>query len=365
MAIYRIYPSKDTSLYSKYIDASAGSDEVLEIDSYFAQSDTYVTRSVLAFDHSKTVDVITNLTGGTYQANLKMYLAFAQEVPTEYTIEAAPLYDNWIEGTGKIGDNPPNRTGASWEGAGNGQWSAANPSLHTTSSYLDDGIGGATWYTEISGSSTLHTQTNGTTSTHDIDIDVTTSIEAMVAGSIPNNGFIVKLEDALEFQTDRVLMLKYFSSQSHTIYPPVLEIKWDDSEWNPSQSISVVNTSDITVSLKGNKGRYNEEGKQRFRINCRPKFPARTYSTTSIYTQNHYLPQGTMWGIKDEYTESMVVDFDSNYTKISADANGNYFDVYMDSLATERYYRLLLKSEIDGSTVVVDNDIVFKVVRNG
>ena len=364
MAVYRIYPSKDTSIYSRYIDASAGSDEILEIDAYNLLEDPYVTRSLVAFDHSKTVEIAT-LAGGSYQANLNLYLATAQEVPTEYTIVAAPLYDSWIEGTGRIGDNPPNRTGASWEGAGSGQWSAANPVIHTTSSYTPNTIGGTTWYTEVNSKNTLHTQTHGTTSSHDLSVNVTDSIVEMIAGTIDNNGFVLKLEDSLEFQTDRNMMLKYYSSQSHTIYSPNLEIRWDDSSWNPDQGTSVIGTSELVVSLKGNKARYTDEGKQRFRINCRPKFPPRTYSTTSVYTNNYYLPQNTTWAIKDEYTETMIIDFDSNYTKVSADSTSNYFDVYMDALPTERYYRLLLKTEIDGSTMVIDNNIVFKVVRNG
>lgn len=364
MAVYRLYPTKDTSIYSKYIDASAGSDEILEIDSYHLQGDTYVTRTLVAFDSAKTAQVV-GLTGGTYQANLNLYLATAQEVPVDYTIIAAPLYDTWIEGTGKVGDNPPNRTGASWEGAGSGQWSAANPVIHTTSSYTDNTIGGATWYTEVNSKNTLHTQTHNTSSTHDLSINVTDSIVEMLAGTIANNGFLLKLQDSLEFQAERNLMLKYYSSQSHTIFPPSLEIKWDDSDWSPSQDIDIVNTSDLTVTLKGNKGRYTDEGTQRFRINCRPKFPPRTYSTTSVYTNNYYLPQNTTWGIKDEYTETMMIDFDDNYTKVSADSTSNYFDVYMDALPTERHYRLLLKTVVDGSTMVIDNNIVFKVVRNG
>ena len=36
----------------------------------------------------------------------------------------------------------------------------------------------------------------------------------------------------------------------------------------------------------------------------------------------------------------------------------------MDGLQPERYYRILIKSELDGSTVIDDSNI-FKVVRHG
>jgi len=61
----------------------------------------------------------------------------------------------------------------------------------------------------------------------------------------------------------------------------------------------------------------------------------------------------------------MIVDFDTDFTKISCDSNGSYFDIYMGGLQPERYYRILIKTELDGSDIVVDNENIFKVVRNG
>ena len=58
-----------------------------------------------------------------------------------------------------------------------------------------------------------------------------------------------------------------------------------------------------------------------------------------------------------------VVDFDSNYTKISADYSSSYFDVYMNGLEPERYYTILIKTILDGTTKVFDEDIMFKVVN--
>ena len=61
----------------------------------------------------------------------------------------------------------------------------------------------------------------------------------------------------------------------------------------------------------------------------------------------------------------IVIDFDTKHTKVSCDSNGGFFDVYMDGLQPERYYRILIKTTLDGSTTVVDNQNIFKVVRNG
>ena len=64
------------------------------------------------------------------------------------------------------------------------------------------------------------------------------------------------------------------------------------------------------------------------------------------------------------YPDNIVVDYDPTYTKISCDASGSYFDVYMNGLQPERYYKLLFKTVLaTGGTVISDNNYYFKVIR--
>jgi hypothetical protein len=46
----------------------------------------------------------------------------------------------------------------------------------------------------------------------------------------------------------------------------------------------------------------------------------------------------------------MVVDFDENYTKLSADSVGNYFTLYTSGLEINRYYKLLIRTSIYSTT---------------
>ena len=62
-------------------------------------------------------------------------------------------------------------------------------------------------------------------------------------------------------------------------------------------------------------------------------------------------------------TNEFVINFDTQYTQISSDSRGNYFDVYMDGLEPERYYSILIKTEINGSTLVIEDDNYFKVIN--
>jgi hypothetical protein len=95
----------------------------------------------------------------------------------------------------------------------------------------------------------------------------------------------------------------------------------------------------------------------------RPEFPIRKFQTTSIYTQNYALPTSSYYAIKDLDTNEFVIDFDDTFTKISCDNNSNYFDIYMNGLEPERYYKILIKTTINGSTIIKDEDYYFKVVN--
>jgi hypothetical protein len=96
----------------------------------------------------------------------------------------------------------------------------------------------------------------------------------------------------------------------------------------------------------------------------RPQFPARSFQTSSIYTTNYYLPSGSSYyAIKDLDTNEFVVDFDSTYTLISADASSSYFDVYMNGLEPQRYYTILIQTTSGDSTIVLDNNYSFKIIN--
>lgn len=376
MAVYKIFPEKTATLYSEYADMNTGRDEILEISSYYKNNVGYVNRAVIQFDSTEVANVLqTYVTSSTraitdFNASLKLYLATANEVPTSYNIEAWPVYagsnTSWTAGNGKYGDLPRNSSGASWffSQASSSAWSTTT---YVTQSYSGSFIGGGSWYTASANFNFAMSQSHTVASTHDVDINVTNGIIAQYTGSngggVYNAGFLLKLNKANEFQTSRQMYLRYFSGQTHTIYPPCLEIKWDDSEYNTT--LALLTDPNGVIKIKNNRGEYVDQGKQRFELFARPKYPARTFTTSSIYLTNYRLPANTYWGLRDENTEEMVIDFDTNFTKVSASPSSSYFDVYMGGLEPERYYRVLIKTVLNGSTNIIDENIVFKVVRNG
>ena len=94
-----------------------------------------------------------------------------------------------------------------------------------------------------------------------------------------------------------------------------------------------------------------------------PEFPPRTFKTGSLYTLNMALPSSSYYAIKDLDTNEFVVDFDSEFTQISCDETGSFFTVYMNGLEPERYYNILIQTEIQGQTIVMDENYYFKVIN--
>jgi hypothetical protein len=141
-------------------------------------------------------------------------------------------------------------------------------------------------------------------------------------------------------------------------------MKWDDSSFSTG-SLSVISSTNTVVTLGNNTNVYKYgTDKFKFRINARDKYPTRVFTTASLYTTNKALPQTSYWALQDVKTEDMVVNFDTSYTKISCDGTSSYFNMYMNGLEPERYYKVLIRTDLsDGESWEVDNNLIFKVVR--
>jgi hypothetical protein len=191
-------------------------------------------------------------------------------------------------------------------------------------------------------------------------MNITPIVSSWISSS--NNGLILKLSSSIE-NSDTPLITKFFSMDSHTIYPPQLEFKWDDSSY--SSSLTQVTSSDFISVISNNKSEFEENAIYTFKIKTRDIYPIRVFQTSSVYLNTKSLPSSSYWALKDVKTEEMVVDFDTNYTKISCNNISNYFKIYMDGLEPERYYQIIYKVVLsNGETVIVDNKSnYFKVVR--
>ena len=263
-------------------------------------------------------------------------------------------------GQGHYHDNPITDEGASWN--------------------FRDGAGDGTLWGEVSSSGGTWIDGNGYAASHsighktiDIRMDVTDIVNQWITGSISNEGFLLKrsgssaLSSSDEGSTTRFGNLSFFSSDTHTKYPPTLETVWNDSKWSTGSlsALTQANIEDMSIYMKGLRPEYKEKSKARFRLVGRERFPEATYDTTPANLSVKYLPSGSsFYSILDAETDEVVVPYGSG-SIISCDSTGNYFNLWLDGYQPERYYRLEFRiqsgSGVDELDQYFNEGFTFKV----
>lgn len=374
MAVYKIFPAADATLYSAYPAMNTGLDEILENTTNFVSGDLktngeypQASRYLIKFNPAEVVDVInTKVSSSTWSATFKCFNAESYGLTGTTTIAINAVAEDWNMGTGRYNNTPETQNGVSWKWrsySGSNGWTIQTYPAGTTGSYNlqvnPNSAGGGVWYTASQASQSFEYYT-----TLDIETNITDIVHRWYSGSFNNYGIIVRQTESQEFinNINAQTTLKYYSRDTHTIYPPHLEIKWNDTVYNTG-SLEVLYTTPATIQINNNPGIYYSGSVNVFRVSSRPTYPPRVWQTGSWYTINYALPSASYYAVKDLDTNEFVINFDPVYTKISCDTTGSYFKVYMDGLEPERYYKILIQTEINGSTLIIDEDYYFKVAN--
>ena len=374
---YFVFPEIDTTIYQVSGSGNSGLDEILEVQKTMSDSggNVKVSRILIKFDLSEISSSIVN---GTISNDAKYYLnmydAGSENLNTTQSLWAYPVSQSWVEGQGTFSDSPATLEGASWN-------------------YRD----GITLKTPWSGSSTehqggaWHEEVYATQSfkygSDDMRMNVTPIVNKWLDNTYPNNGFIVKRSGSFENidtnvdegNTERFGNFKFFSRQTNTIYPPKLEVEWYDTNWSTGSlsGLSSTELEDLSVYMKNLRPEYKESSKVKFRLVGRAKYPTKSYSNTaSEYLTAKYLPSGSIeniggdgayYSVLDNQTDDIIIPFGTG-SLISCDSTGNYFNLWMNGLQAERYYKFQFRV-VSGSNTTeetiqhFDDDFTFKVVR--
>ena len=218
MAVYKIFPIADSTLYSLFPSQNTGLDEILEVSVKNAKAITEdLRRSVILFSNDD-IEKIKNLVSGEYAARLKMYLSVAEGLSIPYTLNFNQITDNWVMGTGKFDDDTATTDGVCWYSTS----SYESPSSTWSSPEYLTVAGGGSW------NSTICSQSFYYSDNKDVNADVTNIVTNWFNGD-DNNGIIVKHPQEIENNLSSSIILNFYSIDTHTIFPPCLEIKWDDS----------------------------------------------------------------------------------------------------------------------------------------
>tara|TARA_R110001592_G_scaffold58821_2_gene178345 strand:+ start:11675 stop:12808 length:1134 start_codon:yes stop_codon:yes gene_type:complete len=376
--IYSTFVKADTTLYEGAPgtpDAlmrwtNTGNDEILEVRkivSSSATATTYLSRALLRFDIDWTkIDSGIAWTGA--KAYLNLYTTEVSQLDDSKPIfTIRPLAESFNEGKGRENNKPQTTKGASWKyrtGEYNTglNWTTSSYGANTTGSWEQSThSGGGTWQIQNYADVSIEDETA------DLRADVTDIATAWSSSTYTNKGFIVSLTSSQETDANRYGSFKFFSKQTHTIYPPRLEIMWDDHTHTGTDTLSeldMTDTESVFFYLKNNKGAYKRGSKIRFWCLGREKYPIKTHGTTSAEHAIRPLSGSSLhYTIKDAKTGETVIPYDTAYTKVSANASGNYFDIYSDSLFEERYYTVQLRYSKNTDLAYYDIKDKFKVVR--
>ncbi len=376
MAIYKIFPIKDSTLYSGFQSLNTGLDSVIECTTDFVNADTdnptnsspQSSRFLVEFKNSQILDVLDDLASEKeVKSFLRVFSSKAKGLSNTSTVLINALGQSWNMGTGTYLSSPIITNGCSWKfrlTSGSGIWDTDNPTSGITGSYSISGSsnqGGGAWYT-----ASVSSQSFDYYESLDINVEVTDIVNNWSSSVFENYGFIVRQSPSQEFINDlnNQTELKFFSRDTNTIYPPQLEFRWDDTLFDTGSSdTTIIDTNESLITLSNNKKEYYPTEVGKFDIFVTKKYPPRSFQTSSAYIQNHYLPTSSLYAIKDSKTDEYVIDFDSNYTKISSDINSSYFKIFMNGLEPERYYTVLIKTFIDGETKIFDERMEFKIIN--
>ena len=383
---YFEFGKRDTTLYSGGTTASrnTGIDEILEVNKVVNNNGTVgnVSRILIDFDLTYiSQSVVDGKIPSTAKYYLNLFDATSEEVEVEQPLHIYMVSGSWKQGTGKLDHDPVTDDGATYQYRDH---EAKTPWV--TGSVLTDG---GAWFTASTGQYEVSTSYDLTFDKKDVRANVTDLVNNFIYSSsdYPNNGFIVKREDSgshgdhpsssmfdfdagQEGDSSRLGNLKYFSRETHTIYPPKLEAVWDDSSWSTG-SLSPLSSTDLEnlkIYFKNLRQEYQEKSIVKFRLVGRELYPSSSFSATPSELTIKYLPSASIfYEVKDADTEEVIVPFGTG-SAISCDSTGNFFRVQMDGFQAERNYRFSVKV-ISGSGTTeetinyYDDNYEFRVVR--
>jgi len=320
-----ILPSKDTTIYQRYPTYNSGLDEILEVGKLKKSTDMGVmyasssARALISFDITAS---------GAYPTSskyfLNLYLANATNVFRYQKIEVLPISQSWVEGSGyRYQDVKNAEDGATWI-------SASSNTLWTNS--------GSDFTTNLTASVIL-----SEFPLQDIRIDVTTLIAPVISGSniTPWNGLILKFPTADEANSSNTGNIKIFSSNTHTVYSPTLEIVWNDQIFTTG-NLKPIPNGNVSIVAKNLKEAYTEGEIDKVYLVVRDRFPDKRFDATQRYKNQYYLPSSSYFRLKDQVSGVTLQKFDQ-YSAVHCDASGSYILLDTNGLYSDRYYTLDLK----------------------
>lgn len=324
--------SRDASIYEGFSTVNAGLDEILDIGKIVQDLEYGAVRALIKFDLPSTLSPPDKV-------YLNLRLANAGNLKSTEVLSVLPVTGSWVQGTGYYYQREWNASdGVTWD------WRTS----------------GSSWI--AAGGDTLTPTASVNLDTHpinDLRIDVTDIVTAMSSSTIPNHGFMVKLDDATEDDVNDAALIKVFSRQTHTIYQPLLEFCWATQSVETG-SLSPLTSTLVEISPKNISPTYTKGEVRKLYFNVRDKYPKKAFDGLQRYRNMYYLPSDTQFEVRDAQSGLVVAPFDE-YSTLDTDASGSFVTLDTTPLERYRFYNLRLKVSVDGE-IVYTKPIRMKVI---
>ncbi len=333
-----ITPLQDASIYQQVSQRNTGADEIIEIGKSREASGSI--RGLIQFDTTK----FTAPFSSSFFLNLR--IANAERFQRNQTVEFYTVSESWDEGTGFFEQDLVNpQDGASWiNRTAVAAWTFGNGTAS---------LGGST-------ASLVATQTFDW-KPEDIRIDITGQVRAWITSSV-NEGLLIKIPSVDEGSATVTTNIRFFSRNTHTVYPPTLEAVWNTQTMSvaPNCGLSLA-PEENEIFVKNLRPEMASGSTHRIRFGVRGSNIVKSFTNAARFQGGFYLSSGSHIGVQDAATNAFIVPFDTG-SLLSADNTGSYFDLKIENMYINRTYKILVRSTKPWGTEVVDTGHTFRVV---
>jgi len=358
MARKFIVPVRDASIYEEFRSRNTGFDEIIEIGK--SPDGLSVIRSLIQFDES-LFDSIPYQSASFY---LNLRVANGANFQNNQAINFYEVSQSWEEGTGYLIQDFANPDdGVSWtkrfaNSGSIGFCSASDDTVYTSSADVWGTVCTAS-FGGVTGSFVASHEFGWKPS--DVRLDVTDLVREWITGSKVNNGLLIKVADDEEQNDNVKANVKFFSRQTHTVFPPTLEAVWNTQTIDTSGSGLFPAPDETELFITNMRRSFVTGSTYRIRFGARSMVPMKSFDDTFRYGNKYFLPSASYLGVVDASTSAYVVPFDTG-SLICADTTGSYYDLKIENMYINRTYKLQVMVEKPWGPEVIDTHHNFKVV---
>jgi hypothetical protein len=119
-------------------------------------------------------------------------------------------------------------------------------------------------------------------------------------------------------------------------------------------------SEDFIPVIKTINKEYKTTERKKIRVGIREKYPIKTFNKSARYSSNHFVIHDIRYSVVDSETKEKIIDF-NEYTKVSCDSAGHYFNFDFSCLPAGRLFNFILNVNINDNISVYEDNRNFMI----